>query len=142
MAKFDLPLNGANKIALALVAAKKAEALAKMVRMDLEDKLATHPSVKKYLIAEGTMTFNIKDGCDFKIVNKMYRNVDQDMVKSDKWSDLPVEIRESVFRWKAELNLTQFKSLDKMNSKMANKVRKFFKVTPGRPAISVTLPTE
>lgn len=142
MAKFDLPKNGANKIAIDLMAAKQSEAAAKKIRMDLEDKLAAHPSVKKHLITEGTMTFSVKDGCGFKIVNKLYRNVDQDIVQSDKWTDLPVEIRETVFRWKAELNLTPFKSLDKMDPKMANKVRKFFKVTSGRPTITVTEPVE
>ena len=140
--KIDLPNNGANKIAINLMAAKKSEAAAKKIRMDLEDKLLAHPSVKKHLAVEGTKTFSIKGGCGFKIVGKLNRNVDQDKIQGDDWSKLPVEIRETIFRWKAELNLAPFKALDKMNPKMAIKVGKFFVVTPGRSTISVTDPIE
>lgn len=134
----EIPKNGAQKLATALVAAKKVEAEARSARYEIEDKLLAHPSVKKHLATEGTVNFAVKGGDTIKIVGKLNRNVDQDMVKSDKWTDLPVEIRETCFRWKAELQLTPFKALDKMTPKMANKVRKFFAVTPGRSTITVT----
>ena len=136
--KIEIPNNGAQKLATALVAAKKAEAEAKAKRYEIEDKLLAHPSLKKHLATEGTVNFAVKNGDGIRIVGKLNRNIDQDMVKSDKWTDLPIEIRETCFRWKAELQLTPFKALDKMTPKMANKVRKFFAVTPGRSTITIT----
>ncbi len=136
--KIEIARNGAQKIATALLAAKKAEAQAKQERIELEDKLLNHPSIKKGLKPEGTVNFQVKDGDAIKIVGKLYRSVDQDAVKSDKWTDLPVEIRETCFRWKADLQLTAVKALDASNPKMANKVHKFFSTTPGRAAITIT----
>ncbi len=136
--KHEIPKNGAQKIATALVAAKKAEAVAKGVRMDLEDKLLAHPSIKKHLTIEGTVNFAVKDGDAIKVACKLNRNVDQDMAKGDEWSSLPIEIRETCFRWKAEVVLSNLRALEKMDVKTFRKVQKFFTTTAGRSTISVT----
>ena len=130
--------NGITTLAKNLVAAKAVEAAAHEKRVDLEVKLEAKLRLKGDILAEGTHNFEtpaVKIG--FK--TGLRRNVDQDKVKSEDWNKLPIEIRETVFRWKAELNLRDLRSLEKLNGKAFRQVQKFFVTTASKPNISVTI---
>ena len=130
--------NGLTKLAISLSTAKAREGLARAARIELEDKILAKVSKNHSIPSEGTLNFetpSVKIGIKLGV----RRNVDQDMVKSDDWTKLPIEIRESVFRWKAELNLRELRSLEKLNLKTFRKVQKFFTTTGSKPAVTITV---
>ncbi len=130
--------NGLTTLAINLVSAKADEAEARAKRIELEEKIEAKLRLKGDIGTEGTHNFetpSVKIG----LKTGLRRNVDQDMVKGDEWSNLPIEIRESVFRWKAELNLPALRALEKMNKKTLRKVQKFFTTSSAKTTVTVTI---
>ena len=130
--------NGLTTLAINLKNAKTKEASARADRIELEEKIEAKLRLKGDIGSEGTYNFetpSVKIG----LKTGLRRNVDQDMVKSGDWSKLPIEIRESIFRWKAELNLRELRALEKISPTTFRKVQKFFSTSLSKPTISITV---
>lgn len=112
--------------------AKEAERIAIDVRREIEDKLITQFAVKPDL--DGTD--NREDaGFKIKIVGRMNRKVDADMVQDLAASAGLSEHLSSLFRWKPELNMAVWKATDKS---ITDKLAPAITVTPGRPSFTIS----
>lgn len=113
------------------IQAKEAERIAIETRRDLEDKMSALFGIAE--TDEGTQNYE-RDGYKIKIVSRLNRKVDSDMVQeiaaeigvTDKLGDL--------YRWKAEVNANEMK---KMPDEIRVALAKAVTVTPGRPSYSI-----
>lgn len=112
--------------------AKEAERIATELRREIEEKLVQQFGITADL--EGTE--NREDnGWKIKIVGRMNRKVDADMVQELAAAEGLSDHLSSLFRWKPELNMAVWKATDKS---ITDKLAPAITVTPGRPSFTIT----
>ena len=112
--------------------AKETEKAAVETRRNIEDMLVKNLGIEAGF--EGTKNFEVA-GFKVKIVGRLDRKVN-----SDKLQDLAAEhgltqYLSSLFRWKAEINASAFKSAD---SSITQPLLDAITTTNGRPSFTIT----
>ena len=128
--------NGITVLAKNLADAKRIEDEAKAKRIQIEEKIVA--KLQKDLGTEGTFNFETPS-VKIKVGTALYRTVDQDKVASDEWMKLPAGVRETVFRWKADLQLSNLRSLEQLDPKSFKLVQKFYTSKDAKPSVTITL---
>lgn len=113
------------------IEAKEAERLAVERRREIEDVITMAHSLSDDF--EGTTNFD-EDGYKIKVVGRMNRKVDSDQLQEIAASNGLSDHLASLFRWKAEINQTAWKSADKsITAVLAGAIT----TSPGRPSYSI-----
>lgn len=111
--------------------AKQAEAEAIATRRDIEDQIVKQLGISEAL--DGTENREI-DGYKVKIVGRMTRKVDADLLQDLAAEHGLTDHLGRLFRWKPELNASAWKASD---STITNPLLAAITTTPGRPSITV-----
>jgi len=116
--------------------AKRVEEEAARVRRDLEDEIVRSLNVSPAL--EGTSRYE-SDGYDIRIVGRIDRKVDSDLVQQIAAEHGLSAHLSSLFRWKPEINAAAWKAADESITKplMAAITAK-----PGRPSFKISINAE
>ena len=118
----------------AWMVAKEAERGAVEARRKVEDQLLALVGLDE--THEGTMSILTDMGHTVKIVGRLTRKVDADKVQEIAAEHGLSEHLSSLFRWKPEINMTNWKrAAPEITAVLSDAVT----VTPSRPSFSITL---
>ena len=121
-----------SQLALEWQRAKENETDCIQERREVEDELTRLLEVNS--AHEGTVNFEL-DGYEIKIVSRLNRKIDPDLLQEIAAEhDLSAHLS-SLFRWKPELDMKSWKSADK---EITNKLLAAITTTAGRPSYSIT----
>lgn len=113
------------------LAAKEAERRATEERRKLEDDIAVLANVRADL--DGTKTVEVP-GYTIKIVGRIDRKVDSDLVQELAAEHGLTDHLSSLFRWKPEVNASAWKSAD---PSITGPLAAAITAKPGRPSFSI-----
>ena len=113
--------------------AKERERLHAGVRRQLEDKILSLVGVSENM--EGTESVDTDGGYKIKITGRLNRKVNAERVQEIAAEEGLAEHLSSLFRWKPEVNLSAWKSADKV---ITAPFLDGITTTPGRASFSVT----
>jgi len=113
--------------------AKERERLHAGVRRQLEDKILSLIGVSENM--EGTESVDTDGGYKIKITGRLNRKVNAERVQEIAAEEGLAEHLSSLFRWKPEVNLSAWKSADKV---ITAPFLDGITTTPGRASFSVT----
>lgn len=116
------------------LASKETEKAAIEHRRELEDTMLSLLGVAESL--DGTDTFDLDSGYKIKVVGRMNRKVDSDIIQEIAAENGLTAHLQSLFRWKPELNLSAWKSADKS---ITDVLIGGITTSPGRPSFSITM---
>lgn len=126
-------MNSLDECAAAWMAAKQAEADAVTLRRQLEDRMASLIGIAAN--AEGTTNAQAPGGYKIKVVARIDRKVDSDMVQELAAQHGLTEHLSSLFRWKPELNKAQW---DHCAQNIRDALAGAITAKPGRPSFTIT----
>lgn len=112
--------------------AKQAEADAVAKRREIEDALVKQFSISETL--DGTESREV-EGFKVKIVGRMARKVDADMLQELAAEHGLTDHLGRLFRWKPDINATAWKAAD---STITNPLLGAITTTPSRPSFTIT----
>lgn len=113
---------------------KEVERIATENRRIVEDQL-----LEEYQLLEGyegTTNINIDDEFSVKVVGRMNRKVDSDLLQELAREHGLTDHLTSLFRWKAELNKAVFEATSK---DIVQPLLAAITTTPGRPSFSISI---
>ncbi len=113
--------------------AKERERLHAGVRRQLEDKILSLVGVSENM--EGTESVDTDGGYKIKITGRLNRKVNAERVQEIAAEEGLTDHLQSLFRWKPEVNLSAWKSADKV---ITAPFLDGITTTPGRASFSVT----
>lgn len=113
---------------------KEVERQASETRRIIEDRLLSLIGIAENL--EGTENASTENGYQIKVVGRMNRKVDADLLQELAVENGLSDHLSSLFRWKPDINLSAWKSTD---SSITNKLLPAITTTPGRPSFTITL---
>lgn len=121
-----------DQLVAARIAAKAQEDAAVAARREIDQQIAA-------LLAdankpEGTVSQKLADGKKVSVTYTVTRKVDTDSLQSD-WGRLALDVQ-NLFRWKAEVSVTELRKLD---NKAALVASKYFESKPGSPSVKIEL---
>lgn len=111
--------------------AKAREKAAQDERREIEDQIVAQLGVEESL--DGTLNA-IVENRKVKIVGRLNRKVDSDLVKKIAEENDLVDHAARLFRWTAEMSLSTWKATDK---KITDMFQTAITVSPGRPSFSI-----
>lgn len=118
----------------AWMSAKEAEKVATDARRQIEDQLIALIGLNED--HEGTMSLKTSVGHTVKIVGRLTRKVDAEKVQEIAAEHGLSEHLSSLFRWKPEINMTNWKrAAPEITAALSDAVT----VTPSRPSFSITV---
>ena len=120
-----------NKLAQAWIEAKAAEAKAVEKRRQLEDEMTKALDIG---VLEGTETAK-PAGYIIKVTGRIDRKVDGDKVQELAAEHGLTEHLSSLFRWKPEINLTQWRNASEL---ITGALAPAITAKPGRPSFAIT----
>jgi hypothetical protein len=118
-----------SELIAARIAAKRAEDEAVQARREIDAQLAE--LLKDAQKPEGSISQKV-DGYKLTVTYKLDRKVDADEL-TKSWDKLPIDVQ-NAFKWKPELSLSAFRSLEE---KAANSAARFFTTKEANPAIKI-----
>lgn len=116
--------------------AKEVERMAVEERRQLEDRMKSLIGIAENL--EGTETA-IPTGYTIKVTGRIDRKVDADLVQELAAEHGLTEHLSSLFRWKPEINLTQWRNASELITKA---LAPAITAKPGRPSFSIAISKE
>lgn len=119
-------------LAIAWACAKHEESQAVEKRLELEDKMTALLQIDEQ--SESTVTKKTHQYA-IKIATRLNRKIDSDLIQEIAAENGISHLLPSVCRWKPELDMRVWKSL---NEDIRAKLSKAVTTTPGRPSYSVT----
>ena len=125
-------MNDLQLLVLDWIETKETERKAAETRRMIEDRMLSLIGVPETL--EGTETASTEAGFTIKVVGRMNRKVDTDLLQELANENGLTEHLSSLFRWKPDVNLSAWKSTD---SSSTNKLSPAITTTPGRPSFTI-----
>jgi hypothetical protein len=122
---------GLMQMALTLAVLRDVEAEIVKRRREVEDALLSGLGVDD--TSEGTQTFDL-DGVKVKVVGRMNRKVDADLLQAMARENGLTDHLTSLFRWKPELSVAAWKAAA---PDITAPLTAAITTTPGRPSVSV-----
>lgn len=116
--------------------AKRVEEESIRVRREIEDQISQLLNVSPAL--EGTSKFEV-DGYDIRIIGRIDRKVDADLVQEVAAEHGLTGHLSYLFRWKPEVNAAQWKSADES---ITGPLLAAITARPGRPSFKITQQTD
>lgn len=126
-------MNTLSECAAAWMAAKKAEADAVALRRDLEDRMTSLIGIAES--HEGTTSASAPGGFKIKVVGRIDRKVDAELVQELAADAGLTDHLPALFRWKPELNKAQW---DHASPSIRDALAPAITAKPGRPSYSIT----
>ena len=108
---------------------KRNEETAKAMRLEVEEMLLSHFPTDKL---EGSVT-DADNG--ITVTYKLTRTVDTEAVQS-AWDALTANAQKA-FKWKADLDLKQFRAIKDLDPQSYDQLSKFVTSNPAKPSISI-----
>jgi hypothetical protein len=112
---------------------KEAERLATERRREVEDLLLSRIGIPEAL--DGTETVTTPEGYLIKIVGRMNRKIDAELVQELAAENGLTEHLSTLLRWKPEVNQSAWKAA---NESITRALSGAITTTPGRPSFSIT----
>lgn len=114
--------------------AKEAERVAVEKRRALEDRMIAELEIPANL--DGTRSVSCDDVYTVKITGRMNRRIDADALRDLARESGLDEFLSTLFRWKPEINLTEWKKADEtITSALSGAIT----TEPGRPSFAITI---
>jgi len=112
---------------------KEAERLATERRREVEDTLLSRIGIPEAL--DGTETVTTPEGFQIKIVGRMNRKIDAELVQELAAENGLTEHLSTLLRWKPEVNQSAWKAA---NESITRALSGAITTTPGRPSFSIS----
>ena len=112
---------------------KEAERLATERRREVEDLLLSRIGIPEAL--DGTETVTTPEGFQIKIVGRMNRKIDAELVQELAAENGLTEHLSTLLRWKPEVNQSAWKAA---NESITRALSGAITTTPGRPSFSIS----
>jgi hypothetical protein len=122
-----------NELSSMWLAAKESERLATEERRKVEDRMLSLIGIAENM--EGTENALTESGFAIKVVGRMTRKVDAELVQEIASEHGLTDHLSTLFRWKPELNAAAWKATDQS---ITNPLLAAITTTPGRPSFSIT----
>lgn len=120
------------ELVAARVEAKKSEDAAVAARREIDQQISTMLADPNK--PEGSISQKLADGKKLTVTYSMTRKVDTDALQSD-WGRLSLDVQ-SLFRWKAEVSVSELRKLDSQAALVASK---YFESKPGSASIKIEI---
>jgi hypothetical protein len=121
-----------DQLVAARIAAKAQEDAAVAARRELDQQIAALLSDANK--PEGTVSQKLADGKKVSVTYAINRKVDTESLQND-WARLSDAVQ-GLFRWKAEISVTELRKLD---DKAALVASKYYESKPGSPSVKIEL---
>ncbi len=118
------------QLVAARIEAKKAEDLAVQSRREIDQQIAA--LLADATKPEGTISQKLSDGKKVSVTYAVNRKVDTDKLQGE-WARLSIDVQ-NLFRWKAEVSVSELRKLDDKAVLVASK---YFESKPGSPSVKV-----